>query len=93
MGGSWLQSVNLLVISCRLQGKGIGSALIGGEINHVAEDGKLLTGVWKETEYNAGVRALWEWYKAEITVQGDLVTAVAPAGKVELPDWIDVSRV
>jgi methoxymalonate biosynthesis protein len=80
--------VRLLVVSCRLQGKGIGSALVGWAINqHV---GDTLTATWRETQYNAGVRALYEWYDFEFNGASDgWVTARKRVNEaVELPDWV-----
>lgn len=50
-----------LVISCRLQGRGIGSAFIGWLLNRYATRTHFIA-AWQETDYNAGMRALYEWY-------------------------------
>jgi methoxymalonate biosynthesis protein len=80
--------IRLLVVSCRLQGKGIGSALIGTAIN--AHIGGVVDAVWQETPYNAGVRALYEWYDFEFATQSDgWVTARKEVTQpVDLPDWV-----
>lgn len=78
-----------LVISCRLQGRGIGSALLGWIINTVTV-GEVLAR-WVETPYNAGMRALYAWYQFEMTTTDDgCVLARRAATRVETPDWVTV---
>lgn len=83
--------IELLVISCRMQGKGYGSAMLGTVINqHVGEG---IQAMWQETEYNAGVRSLYEWYKFIEVKSGvdNVVSVIKDIGKpVDLPDWIKV---
>lgn len=103
--------VHAIVISCRLQNMGIGSALLGHMINIVAEynkrmlgyayTGKNLTAHWIETQYNLGMRKLYEWYGCAFNVEyaQDSSTPVAihathdtvAVGKVVLPTWITVT--
>lgn len=86
--------IRLLVISCRLQGKGYGSALLGSIINRIVGTGLgRPTAIWKETEYNAGMRSLYEWYRFDFEQYGDIVVArMRTDQQVELPDWIEVER-
>jgi len=80
--------IKLLVISCRLQGKGYGSTLLGWWINRMGQD---VGAEWIETEYNSGIRALYEWYKFSIINSGNSIKANRKfAEAVELPDWIEV---
>lgn len=82
--------VKLLVISCRLQGKGLGSTFLGYIIN--MEEGPLQA-IWKPTEYNAGIDSLYSWYGAVILPAGDggeLRVAIIENKTVELPDWVEV---
>jgi len=77
-----------LVVSCRLQGRGIGSAILGWLLNATGEP---MSARWTETEYNAGMRQLYEWYGFAITTEGDRVSARrASREPVQLPDWITV---
>lgn len=87
--------ISLLVISCRLQGKGLGSTFLGSIINR--HTGQVVMGSWYETEYNAGVRSLYEWYDFdihELPVSRDdnilIVALVGVAQRVSLPDWVEV---
>jgi len=80
-------TIDLLVISCRLQGKGLGSAFLGTIINqHV---GRTIKAIWEQTEYNAGVKSLYEWYGFAFEETSSIVTATKHvADLVTLPDWI-----
>lgn len=79
--------ITLLTISCRLQGKGYGSCLLGAMINRYKE----VCAVWRETAYNGGVRALYEWYGFTIRKEGDLCTATLKTTNVSLPHWIFIT--
>lgn len=81
--------ITLFTISCRLQGKGYGSALLGHMINMARS---AMHATWLETEYNGGVRNLYEWYKFTITKdQDNLCTAQLPTTQVSLPSWISIT--
>tara|TARA_Y100000593_G_scaffold95131_1_gene200554 strand:- start:76659 stop:77720 length:1062 start_codon:yes stop_codon:yes gene_type:complete len=78
------------VISCRMQGKGIGSSLLGSIINN-SKIG--VRAIWNETKYNAGMRKLYEWYKFKISEQSNFTTASFDKESryaVSLPPWIDI---
>ena len=92
-----------LVISCRLQGRGVGSALIGWAIERaLASTSQAPRATWVETPYNAGVKQLWEWhgYEALSTELPDgrvrfdaMMTqqgdqSSMPARRERVPDWI-----
>ncbi len=48
-----------------------------------------MTASWHETEYNAGVRALYEWYGFDFSNSNGAVRARKRVDEpVELPDWI-----
>ena len=82
-------NIDLLIISCRLQGKGLGSAFIGTIINQYI--GKTITARWKETQYNAGVRSLYEWYKFTFGEEFGMVKATKSVTEsVKLPEWVEV---
>lgn len=83
--------IQLFVVSCRLQGKGIGSAFLGWLINHL----NVNSAQWQETEYNGGVRALYTWYGFGIEEsRTKLVLASRPLGKrVVIPNWVQVVEV
>jgi hypothetical protein len=61
-----ISKIYAFVISCRLQGKGIGSTILGLLIN--MNNSKVLESSYKETEYNQGMKALFEWYKFNLSV-------------------------
>lgn len=77
-----------LVISCRLQGRGVGSALLGAVIN--LSHNPNIRASWVETEYNKGIRALYEWYKFGISNLTDeqVVASLYKEGPVVTPPWI-----
>lgn len=92
--GSIVNSVNLLgiVISCRMQGKGIGSSILGSIIN--ANQGKLIECFYRETEYNQGMKALFDWYKfsTELTkVEGTTRFVNTINEPVSLPEWVKIT--
>ena len=82
-----------IVVSCRLQGKGIGSALLGSIIQMAT--GKAIKAEWAVTKYNAGMKNLYDWYNFLIE-EGDGV-AMASFGKFEdhdvsLPPWLQITN-
>lgn len=83
--------IKLLVISCRLQGMGYGSAFLGSIINRFI--GRELIAEWVATEYNHGVRSLYEWYDFDIMFYNNdtcLLATKTVHDPVELPDWITI---
>lgn len=88
-----LSSMHAFVISCRLQGKGLGSAFLGSLINRCESSYRFsLDAFWVATEYNAGVRSLFEWYKFKIVDQDEVMWAYRDyRGLVDLPHWIKVT--
>ena len=76
------------VVSCRMQGKGIGSTLLGSIINN----SKSVRAFWRETKYNVGMRKLYEWYKFDFMEAGDSIVSarLTVKNKVSLPDWLNV---
>lgn len=88
--------IDILVISCRLQGKGLGSAFLGSLINYaVSKQHERISIMYIETEYNVGIRSLLEWYKFNITRPGDghsLIADLELTGYVQLPDWITLEE-
>lgn len=97
-------NLHMLVISCSLQGKGIGSALVGWWVNqHI---GKTLRAVYEETQWNGGVPKLFEWYGFQPDQSGEgiehythihqpdpatfRVLKLQPTAPVVLPDWVKV---
>jgi methoxymalonate biosynthesis protein len=87
-----IQVITLLVISCRLQGKGYGSAFLGWAINTFStyRTGKIVAW-WLETPYNSEVRKLYEWYSFTITKEDELCKAQLPTTQVSLPTWISIT--
>ena len=79
--------ISLFVISCRLQGKGYGSAFLGWMINNQ----NVTLAEWMETQYNVGVRNLFEWYGFSIEKMEESCVAVLPSTVVSLPDWISIT--
>ena len=83
--------VRALVISCRMQGKGIGSAFLGSIINQSI--GNTVHGVWVETKYNQGMRNLYLWYKFDESRLGKKVHFSKKIEVLEdLPPWVGTSR-
>jgi FkbH-like protein len=83
--------VRALVISCRMQGKGIGSAFLGTIINK--NIGKMVHGIWVETKYNQGMRNLYSWYKFNESQFGHKVHFSSQIdAEVSLPPWIEVTE-
>ena len=83
--------VRALVISCRMQGKGIGSAFLGSIINQNV--GRTVHGVWVETKYNQGMRNLYLWYEFSESKLGNKVHFSKKIDAAEgLPPWIDIVR-
>lgn len=88
-----------LVISCRLQGRGIGSAMLGTILNHYPIN-NTIHAHWNSTEYNHGIQALYEWYNFNISKNAlchrfendhqHLVATKTLTERVELPPWIQV---
>lgn len=88
--GCYLNHIYLLIISCRLQGKGIGSSLLGWVINrHI---GKTMTATWKETQHNRAMRELYRWYdfQEEEIPGGKIGCTKRIDSPVKLPDWVKV---
>lgn len=83
-------SINLFVISCRLQGKGLGSTFLGTILNTYI--GNTVYMIYKATNYNAGIKSLLDWYKFEYTDTNDDVVIASKTIEilVELPDWVEV---
>tara|TARA_Y100000593_G_C4273840_1_gene318881 strand:+ start:102 stop:1121 length:1020 start_codon:yes stop_codon:yes gene_type:complete len=79
-----------IVISCRLQGKGVGSALLGMIMNiHV---GRVVHGIWARTKYNEGMKNLYEWYDFnQKNIEGEKYHFFKHINKEEsLPPWISI---
>jgi FkbH-like protein len=84
------QTLKGIVISCRLQGKGIGSSLLGYWIN--TNIGRQIVSNFTQTEFNAAMIGLYDWYKFEKEDQGDNKFKLSlDCKEVELPNWIEVS--
>ena len=87
-----LHTINILVISCRMQGKGIGSYLLGSILNRISPSEVKAT--FKATEYNKSMVQLLEYFgftpQSNLTtdVDGMLCYGLKAAEPVELPDWI-----
>jgi predicted enzyme involved in methoxymalonyl-ACP biosynthesis len=79
--------IALLVVSCRLRGKGYGSALVAHLIQKHGGSARCL---WRETEYNKEVRALFEWFGFKLRNLGDLVCGSVQDCQLKGPDWIRV---
>jgi len=95
-GKYWMDQVryvdiDALVISCRLQGRGIGSAVLGAIFNSEPL-GTRFEARWQETEYNQGIKALYEWYKFEFDYTHEFqLRATLIMNKIfELPNWVEV---
>ena len=93
--------MSILVVSCRLRGKGLGSAFLGSLLNWYLDHSPMnsrispervpLIAQWVETKYNGEVRALFDWYKFDIQKHGDLCTATSAITPASLPDWISTT--
>lgn len=83
--------IRCLVISCRLQGKGVGSAMLGSVMNMNVGTG--IHGVWSKTKYNGGMKNLYEWYKFEDLCLGQNKHHFFKRvdEEVSLPPWINIS--
>lgn len=83
-------TIDGIVVSCRLQGRGIGSALLGWVINTTVI-GELRQAAWIENDYNGAMRGLYQWYGFRLRKLGDYVTAdLVVNHHVDLPDWIEI---
>lgn len=94
-----VMNIDALVISCRLQGRGIGSAILGSVINSYDPEISIVA-TWESTEYNHGIRGLYEWYKFDIDEfrsHNDCVLHALlqrePECRLETPPWIKVEWV
>lgn len=84
-----IKFIALLVVSCRLQGKGVGSALLGTFFNKFP--GTPFYASWTATPYNAGIKGLYEWYGFMVGEKDGMTHARHTFTKpVSLPDWIQV---
>lgn len=89
-------TIDGIVVSCRLQGRGIGSALLGSVLNRLISRGSgRISASWVETEYNAGMRSLYQWYGFDISqIPPDKVVALLNRQTLFrdkiLPDWVKV---
>jgi predicted enzyme involved in methoxymalonyl-ACP biosynthesis len=78
-----------LAISCRLQGRGVGSALLGYAISKMILQ---IQASWIKTPYNDGVRSLYDWYNFSISEFGSLIVAkLETEHKKNLPEWIEIT--
>ena len=87
------EEIAALVVSCRTQGRGVGSALLGWVINNsfVKPGLGIVPARWTVTDYNMGVMSLYAWYGFDIKSYGKTVVAeLLLKGPVTLPDWIEV---
>lgn len=75
--------ISLLVVSCRMAGKGLGSAFLG-ELIALSFEGasRTVTVSWRPSNYNGGVDALLEWYKFKIGTG-----AVRKMAILDIEDW------
>lgn len=79
-----------LVVSCRLQGRGIGSAFLGTWLARRGVE-RETSAIWRETEYNQGMRSLFEWFEFSLEVRESGVLARrAPHLSLRLPEWVRV---
>ena len=87
-----LVEIKGVVVSCRLQGKGIGSSLLGMIINMCKN--KKITARYEETRYNAGMRNLYDWYKFIDLSHNDynIVRFERMPGEVRLPPWLKITN-
>lgn len=89
--------IEALIISCRLQGRGVGSAILGAFMNTYPLD-TAFRATWTGTQYNHGVRSLYEWYNFKTDDIDGTIYAVLdrrsldfpPTKSFELPEWVEV---
>ena len=85
--GNALVEICLMVVSCRLQGKGIGSAMLGWLINKNV--GKFLTAEMIITTYNEQMQNLYKWHGFDPYEDGDSIQFRKYCGlSGSLPPWI-----
>jgi len=90
-GSGYKVGVDALVLSCRLQGKGIGSAFLGTLINRSV--GRLMVARYTPTSYNVGMKGLYEWYGFDCKqLRNDLVFSKRIFEPCELPGWVTVDE-
>ncbi len=82
-------TIEAVVISCRLQGRGIGSALLGHVLNHQPLRTRVMVR-WAETEHNAGMRGLFEWYHFQCNGTTQMQAELLITNTVALPGWITI---
>lgn len=79
--------LDALVLSCRLRGRGIGSAVLGSLLNRCPGRFEAL---YRETEYNQGMRDLYRWYGFDESGGEGAARFVWEGERVELPSWVSV---
>jgi FkbH-like protein len=80
--------VHGFAVSCRLAGRGVGSALLGAEFNRHSYP---IYAEWKTTKYNHGVKSLYEWYGFSFIEKNNLISALLKKPTyVALPSWIEL---
>lgn len=82
--------IPIFVVSCRMQGKGIGSYLLGSVINdHV---GETVAAIWRPTEYNKSMLQMLEFFGfselAPSPISKNTIYSLKVDEKKTLPDWI-----
>ena len=79
--------IRLMVVSCRLQGKGIGSAMLGWLINK--SKGKFIDAEMIITSYNEQMQNLYKWYGFDpYKNYKTIVFEKFVESRVDVPPWI-----
>ncbi len=92
-----ISEIAALVVSCRLQGRGIGSALLGHWLS-TQPDSHTAVAEWVETDYNKGLAGLFDWWKFTLNRGGHTVIATLdlwaqnqPQCRKDLmPSWVKI---
>ena len=81
--------IEAFVISCRLQGKGIGSAFLAFILN--ISIGSEITTSYKETKYNQGMKKLFEFFQfEEQRKENEVVFTKKVENAIHVSKWVTV---
>lgn len=81
--------IRLMVVSCRLQGKGVGSAMLGWLMNSISH--KMLSAEMIITPYNEQMQNLYKWYGFDRYENDDTIVFEKFCEEgVSLPPWIKI---
>jgi methoxymalonate biosynthesis protein len=94
--------IRLFVVSCRLAGKGLGSAFLGTLLGLAFEryGARVASAGWQPTDYNGGIDALFGWYGFALSDEPGCTVGrrVARLGRDDWqpdkrPDWVTIQTV